>query len=700
MLRWTGRATSTWQTRTTTRFARSRRRESSVRWLERPASPAAPTAAAPRHDSTRRLAWPWTAGNIYVADEDNDAIREVTPAGVVSTLAATDGTGAAAGFQQPRGVAVDDAGNVYVADTGNDVIRIITPTGLVTTLAGGGGGSSSGGDGIGAAAQFNTPFGVAVAGTGNVDVVDSLDSTIRKISNPTVIAQSGLTGTNAVAINAPLTGLETGTTYYFRAVATNPIGTNFGAILSFTTTTTTRATTTTILSASSNPSSLGQAVTFTATVSVLPQGAGVPAGTVTFLDGTTVLGTGTLDGSDMAAYSTSTLTAGDHSITAVYDGEDSLPGSLSNVVDLAVNAPVLAPTTTALSGSPSIADFGELVTFTVIVSAQDSSAGPSTLDDDSVRFTIDGGTGTVVPLHRVAGQDIATLTTSTLADGTHAISASFAGDQSFSSSVSNRVTVIINAPSPTLTTTTLSTPSYSVQGQPVVLTAVVASTGPTPAKGNVSFTVDGVVQTPSVLSYVNGQDVATLTLSMLANGAHVVTASYGGSETFAASTSGEPISVQVIGPAISPDGPLVANFQRFGYHSQPTVLVLTFNEDLDPTTAGSAGNYKIVPVEAHGKFGHSIAITRVVYNPSARTVTLRPSERLNVHRRYELIADGTSAHGIADLALEALDGGKTGKAGSDYVGMIDRFAIAGPSLPGERYAKAWRKLVASGVVTL
>ena len=77
----------------------------------------------------------------------------------------------------------------------------------------------------------------------------------------------------------------------------------------------------------------------------------------------------------------------------------------------------------------------------------------------------------------------------------------------------------------------------------------------------------------------------------------------------------------------------MANFQRFGYHSQPTVLVLTFNEDLDPTTAGSAESFKIVPVELMGNSVDSIAITRVVYDPSARTVTLRPSERLNVHRR-------------------------------------------------------------------
>ncbi len=55
------------------------------------------------------------------------------------------------------------------------------------------------------------------------------------------------------------------------------------------------------------------------------------------------------------------------------------------------------------------------------------------------------------------------------------------------------------------------------------------------------------------------------------------------------------------------------SFQRFGYHSQPTVLVLTFNQDLNPTTTDDAANYKIVPFGPHGKFGPAIAIKRIAY---------------------------------------------------------------------------------------
>ena len=157
-----------------------------------------------------------SAGNVYVADFANDTIRKVTPAGVVTTLAglagstgSTDGTGSAARFLGPRSVAVDSAGNVYVADEGNSTIRKVTPAGVVTTLAGLAGSPGSA-DGTGSAARFNQPPGVAVDSAGNVYVADVYNSTIRKVT------PAGVVTTLAGLVGSPGSADGTGSTARFK----------------------------------------------------------------------------------------------------------------------------------------------------------------------------------------------------------------------------------------------------------------------------------------------------------------------------------------------------------------------------------------------------------------------------------------------------------------------------------------------------
>ena len=152
------------------------------------------------------------SGNVYVSDTGNHTIRKITPAGVVTTLAGTagvsgsaDGTGATARFDFPHGITNDASGNVYVSDTGNNTIRKITPAGVVTTLAGAAGVTLSGSaDGTGAAASFDGPLGIATDASGNVYVADFDSNTIRKIT-PTGVVTT-LAGTAGVAGSADGTG--------------------------------------------------------------------------------------------------------------------------------------------------------------------------------------------------------------------------------------------------------------------------------------------------------------------------------------------------------------------------------------------------------------------------------------------------------------------------------------------------------------
>jgi hypothetical protein len=155
------------------------------------------------------------AGNVYIADENNDTIRKIvlatgvvtTVAGTAGTTGSTDGTGAAASFNYPNGLATDGAGNLYVTDYSNNTIRkLVLQSGVVTTLAGTAG-TTGGNDGTGASARFNGPCGLSLDDAGNLYVADFGNDTLRKVvlQSASVTTLIGVAGQQGVKLG-PLPG--------------------------------------------------------------------------------------------------------------------------------------------------------------------------------------------------------------------------------------------------------------------------------------------------------------------------------------------------------------------------------------------------------------------------------------------------------------------------------------------------------------
>jgi FtsP/CotA-like multicopper oxidase with cupredoxin domain len=274
------------------------------------------------------------------------------------------------------------------------------------------------------------------------------------------------------------------------------------------------APTTTTLTSDVHPSTFGQNVTFTATVSPA-----LATGTVQFnIDGVNV-GAPVALASGVATYATSTLAVGSHPVVATYNGV--LPyggssGSLTQVVDQ-------APTTTTLTSSLNPSLLGQSVTFTATVS-------PATATG-TVQFNVDGANvGAAVAL--AAG--VATFATTTLAAGDHPVIATYGGDASFLGSTSSTLTQTV---SPLAATTTALTSSLnpSTYGQSVTLTATVAPVVGVPVPtGTVQFNIDGSDAGAPVILSTTG--VATFATTAMSAGSHLVVATYSGSSTYATSS--------------------------------------------------------------------------------------------------------------------------------------------------------------------
>ena len=157
------------------------------------------------------------SGNLIICDRDNHRIVKITTAGVTSVLAGsgtpgfTNGTGNAAQFNQPYSIVADASGNFYVSDRMNNAIRKVTPAGVVSTLAGNGAGTSV--DGTGSAASFAEPLGITLTSSGNLYVTDYASQKIRKITMAGVVT-TAITGYMAFGLATDASNVIYFTNYF------------------------------------------------------------------------------------------------------------------------------------------------------------------------------------------------------------------------------------------------------------------------------------------------------------------------------------------------------------------------------------------------------------------------------------------------------------------------------------------------------
>jgi len=427
------------------------------------------------------------------------------------------------GFVTPAAVALDGTGNLYVADSTLPGVVGIQRTVVALNLGTFDIGVTSASQSFTlsnsgtASATFGTPLYTASGNSGDFNISTSNAGDCS--------AGGSLTASSSCAVSATFTPTAIGQrsdTLTFSANALNAasftetlqgVGTNL-------------PNTTTVLTSSPNPSSLGQSVTFTATVAPVAPATGTATGTVTFKANGTAIGTGTLNNAGVATLSLSTLTAGAQSITAIYGGDSNFVGSTSSALAQTVNK---SASTTVLTSSPNPSVSGQSVTFTATVTASGSGTPTGTV-------TFNNG-GTAIGTGTLNNAGVATLSLTTLTVGAQSITATYGGDGNFVTSTSSALTQTVNQGASTASTTALtSSPNPSVSGQSVTFTATVAPVAPatgTPT-GTVTFKNSGTAIGTGTL---NNAGVATLSLSTLAVGAQSITATYGGDSNFATSTS-------------------------------------------------------------------------------------------------------------------------------------------------------------------
>ncbi|HEX4064672.1 MAG TPA: Ig-like domain repeat protein [Acidobacteriaceae bacterium] len=447
------------------------------------------------------------AGNLYIADSANNRVRKVDTSGNIATIAGNGtpaylgdgGAATSAELYSPLGVACDPAGNVYIADARNYVIRKVSATGVITTVAGdntisvygdgksefsygnGQNGENFSGNGIATGAGIYAPYGIAVDPAGNLLIAEYFDHIIRKVT------------------------ANTATLFFSPELWTNQVSSPESQVVEN----------------DGNAAMTFSAVAGDANAATDPGSTSCKTTASVAVDGTCTVG------AEFAPTSTA------NPLPNPLVGNVNLTGNpADSPLDIAVVGQALGQNgaQVTLGSSPNPSAYGQTVTLSVAVkqdpnSTQGTPTGTVTFTDLFKGTTMTLGTQTLV-------SGGASLLVSTLAVGTHVITANYNGDTYYSAASSNTVSQVV-AEQVTVTITSSSVNDTSTLGSAVIFTATVAVSGGVGASGSVSF-YNGATYIGS--GALNGS-VATYSTATLPVGSNPITASFTDSNNVSATSS-------------------------------------------------------------------------------------------------------------------------------------------------------------------
>ncbi|WP_411136761.1 beta strand repeat-containing protein [Streptomyces sp. C10] len=415
-------------------------------------------------------------------------------------------------------------------------------------------------------------------------------------------------GDGTAPVTAPVSSDEATVTHAYASTAGSPytVTATYSGDADFAPVTTTgdhvvaasAATTSTTVSSSPDPSVTGRPVTFTATVTPSPPGAGVPTGTVafTFGDGTAALTAPVTGGVASVTHAYTTAAGSPHTVTANYSGDanfSSSSGTDSQTVDP-------ASTLTTVTATPGPSVVGQPVTFTATVTPVEPGAGVP-----AGAVTFDFGDGTPPTLTSVSDGVAGITHTYTSAGGPYTVTAQYEGDDSFMSSSGSDTQTVGRA----ATTAVVSSPDPTVVGQLTTITASVASVAPGAGAPSGTVTFDFGDGSPTLTAPVsNGLAMVTHAYGSTSGSPFAITGTYDGDANFTSSSGSDTQTVSKAGTTTavvsSPDPTVVG---------QPTTLTASA-ASVTPGSATPTGTVTF-------SFGDGTSSTTTTLSDGIATVT-------------------------------------------------------------------------------